>query len=199
LGLGDLGEGVAGAHGELCGSGERGREVKLGAGDDVVGIEDAGVDGEEVAPAKTLAESLRGELPEGVAGLDGDDISFGGCCGSDGGFGAGLGDGCRWRRWGDADGGRPRRSEARRSENRGGRTSERRALYEWLRRSEARVRWVENRERRMRRLERRRWRGESRGVCLEDWRRRGGVEIGRGRSWLDSRERRTQRLQRRPG
>lgn len=63
LGLGDLGEGVTRAHGELYGdTGGRdcGGEVKLGAGDDVVGIKNAGIGGAEVVPAETLAEILRG-------------------------------------------------------------------------------------------------------------------------------------------
>lgn len=67
LSLRDLGKSVAGADGELGGSSERqtlGWQNNLRAGNDVVGIENIGICGEQFAPAETLAQILFREFPE---------------------------------------------------------------------------------------------------------------------------------------
>jgi len=50
----------------------RWRQEKLRTGEDAIGIEDAGVGGEQFAPAETGAEILLGEFPEGIAAFHGD-------------------------------------------------------------------------------------------------------------------------------
>jgi len=77
LGLRDLGERVALAHGEFCRRPERRarrRQVNLRTRHDVVGVNDARVNGEQVAPAETFAEVLLREFPEGVPRLYSHDI-----------------------------------------------------------------------------------------------------------------------------
>lgn len=77
MGLGDLGKSVTLAHGELCGGAEgasRCGKVKLSADGDVVGIENAGIDSNEIVPKEPLAQMMFSNTPQRVAGLDGDDI-----------------------------------------------------------------------------------------------------------------------------
>ena len=67
LSLRDLRKSVAGPHGELRGSPERqtlGRKNNLRACDDVVGIQNVGICGEQFAPTQTLAQILLGQFPE---------------------------------------------------------------------------------------------------------------------------------------
>ncbi len=77
LSLRDLRERVALAHGEFCRrpeSRDHRRQVNLGACHDVVGVNDARINGEQVAPAETFAEVLLREFPEGVPRLHRHDI-----------------------------------------------------------------------------------------------------------------------------
>jgi len=82
----DLGECVAGLDGYLF-SGEarrtRRRQNNLRAGYDVIRIGNRRIGGEQLTPAETLSEILLGELPEGIAALHGDYISFREVHGSD--------------------------------------------------------------------------------------------------------------------
>jgi len=132
LGLRDLGECVAGLDGDLF-SGEARRagrrQNNLRAGYDVIRIGDRRIGGEQLTPAETPSEILLGELPEGIAALHRDYISFRGVHGSD----------RRERLSGrEGNGGRPRRSDKRRRGHENSWAAERRALHGWLIRSEAR-------------------------------------------------------------
>ena len=49
-----------------------GGKNKLRANFDDIGIPQAWIDGEQFLPAAATAKALRSELPEGIAGLDGD-------------------------------------------------------------------------------------------------------------------------------
>ena len=70
LGLRDLRQRVALANGNFCRRPERRdyrRQVDLGARHDVIGVNDARIEGEQVVPAETFAEVLLREFPEGVS------------------------------------------------------------------------------------------------------------------------------------
>ncbi len=75
VGLRDGPEGVALMHGVFGGGVERSDgsgQNQLRANFDVIGIAEAGIDGEKFMPAESIAEALGGELPERIARQDGD-------------------------------------------------------------------------------------------------------------------------------
>ena len=53
------------------------RKIELGASADLVGIDDARIDGEEFGIAIATAKGFLRQLPEGIAGLHGDNILCG--------------------------------------------------------------------------------------------------------------------------
>lgn len=85
MGPGDVRESIAFSNDDSCSRTEtRGYcgQENVGAGHNVVGVNNGWVDSEQIVPAKALAEILLRELPEGVAGLDCYGVQFrriGGC------------------------------------------------------------------------------------------------------------------------
>lgn len=81
LGLRDGPERVAMTHGVLGGGAHRRHKSgknNLGAGLDVIGIAEAGIDGSDFLPAAPIAKALGSEFPKRVARFHDDDIHFGG-------------------------------------------------------------------------------------------------------------------------
>ncbi len=132
----------------------------------MVGVNDARVNGEEVAPAEPLAEVLLREFPKRVSGLYRYDIQFWRSCGSDG-------RGRLRRRY--ANGRRTRRHDERGSGEENLWALEGRALHRRLVRSEARWSRIGNR-----RTKRHHWRlrrSERRGIGERKMKLRGPLKF----------------------